>query len=77
MAFKLLSPCKPVPESFSPPVETLFMIDRLIASYHQLFAQIATWYHASDLLTQYVIMVVSGVFILLLSMIMVFSKLTK
>ena len=53
------------------------MIDNLIASYHQYYAQILTWYHAADLLTQYAIIVASGIAVFLLSMMMVLSRITK
>jgi hypothetical protein len=53
------------------------MIERLASLYHQCFAQVATWFHGTDLLTQYVVIIVSGIIIFLLSMIMVLSKMSK
>jgi len=53
------------------------MIDRLISSYHQCYSQVAAWFHGTDLLTQYVVIIVSGIIIFLLSMIKVLSKMSK
>jgi hypothetical protein len=57
--------------------EDIAMIERLLSSYDQFFAQVDTWFHSTDLLTQYVIIIVSGIVVLLLSMIMVFSRMSK
>ncbi len=53
------------------------MIERLVSVYQNYYGQVAMWYHGSDMLTQYVIVVASGIFILLLSMVMFFSRFTK
>ena len=53
------------------------MIDQLASLYHQYYSQITIWYHAADALTQYSILIASGIFVFLLSMIMALSKMTK
>lgn len=66
--------------NYSPPPQNLrvfTMIERLASLYHQCFTQVAGWFHGTDLLTQYVVIIVSGIIIFLLSMIMVLSKMSK
>ena len=56
------------------------MIERLgelINSFHQHFNQYLNWYQGADPLTQYAVLAVSGGCFLLLSFVVIFSKITK
>jgi len=53
------------------------MIDRLTMMYQGLYAHFLSWYQAADLLTQYVIIIVSALIAFLLSVFMILSRITK
>jgi hypothetical protein len=53
------------------------MINRLMASYYQYYTSFMTWYHAADLPTQYLFLIVSGLIVFFFSTIVVLSRITK
>jgi hypothetical protein len=53
------------------------MLDKLMDLYHQYYSQFMTWYQAADEFTQYVVIIVSGVFVLMMILFIVLSKITK
>ncbi len=65
------------PELFCAAQGVLSMIDRVMSLYQQYYALAASWYQGADMLTQYLIIIVSGIVALLLSMAMFLSRITK
>ncbi len=53
------------------------LLEKIMDFSHYYYGQFLNWYHASDLLTQYIVLTVSGIVLFLFSVTVVMSKITK
>lgn len=53
------------------------MIERATELYLEYHALITQWYHAADPLTQYGVIIASGMLVFFVSVIMILSRITK